>query len=397
MESGLAKRKSSLSLAFGFSEVGMVEALAPARILILNDGKLNWEGMEDWKMDGAMADSIIGEFQKHGTDLPIDYEHASAENPGEKGIKAVAAGWIKKLSWVPGEGLYGDVEWTDIGKMEVETKQYKYISPVIVFDKKTKAIEKLHSVALTNKPRTINQRELLAASLGVSLASGAKDKVMDLKALKAQLAALGVKLDDDATDEAVLAAATEHLGKLKTAQDAATATEAVAASVRVKLGLAKDADVTAISGKLDELKTNTVDASEYAAVKARLESIELTAKARESQECIAWAIEHAKLNPNNEKQMAYAREHAKRDPSDFKKWAEAAPELYPVGRVVKPGDKGDVPPAGTREGIIAASQKEYAENKDKLDGIEVGAFVNQELCTAGLKMLTADERKALKA
>jgi phage I-like protein len=340
-----------------------------------------------------MATVVIENFQKHGADIPIDYEHTSALDPGEKGIKAIAAGWIKKLSWVPNEGLYGDVEWTTQGKIEVESKQYKYISPVIIHDKKTHAIEKLHSVALTNKPRTINQRELLAASLGVSLDSGEKEKVMDLKALKAQLIAAGVKLADDATDEVILAAATEHIGKLKSVSESAATTEAVAASVRVKLGLAKDADGVAIAAKLDSLRADTVPASEYKAVADRLEKIEQTAKARESQELVATAIETAKLNPNNSEQMAWAREYASTDTIGFKKWSDAAPALYPVGRVVTPSKKLDGGNGG-RESVIAMACSEYDDSPQSLKALTGReAFVNDALIEGKFSPLTKGELK----
>lgn len=389
----MAKRKSTMALGFGFEEVGLVEANAPTRIHLLNDGPIMWSGMEDWLMTAEMATVVIENFQKHGADIPIDYEHTSALDPGEKGIKAIAAGWIKKLSWVPNEGLYGDVEWTSQGKMEVESKQYKYISPVIIHDKKTHAIEKLHSVALTNKPRTINQRELLAASLGVSLDSGDKEKTMDLKALKAQLIAAGVTLADDATDEVILAAAAEQIGRLKTVTEASATTEAVAASVRVKLGLAKDADGVAIAAKLSELSTGRVDASEYNAVKARLETVEANIKTRESQELIATAIETAKLNPNNEKQMAYAREHAKRDPADFAKWMEAAPELYKPGVITKPSAKLDGG-GGGRETVIAAAKEEHSTEKFAKT-FDRRAWIDNDLRKAGHALLTDDEAKGL--
>lgn len=217
---------------------------------------------------------------------------------------------------------------------------------------------------------------------------------MDLKALRAALIAAGVKLADDAADDAVLSAACEKIGLLMTV---ASTTEAVAASVRTKLGLSSDADGTMIAAKISELSTGKVDASEYAAVKARLETVELGLKTRESQELIATAIETAKLNPNNEKQMAYAREHAKRDAVDFKNWMEAAPELYSPGRIVTPSKKLDGVKSDSREGMIAASMAEYAENKDRLRGTEAWAFVNQELFTAGMAKLSADERKSLKA
>lgn len=382
-------RTSIKSACDGFSEIMLADKQAPSRILLLNDGPIGWEGMEDWIMDSAMAEVVIKAFQEHGTQLVFDYEHSSAEDPGAKGIKAIAAGWITKLSWVPAEGLYADVEWTDQAKMEIESRQYKYHSPVIIHDKKTRAIEKLHSVALTNKPRTKNQRELLAASL--SFSSG--ENVMDLKALRAVLAAAGVKLADDAADDAVLTAASEFIAASQAAKSAADVAVAVAASVKTKLGLSADATKEMVSAKLDEMSTGKVDASEYAAVKARLETVEATIKTRESQELIAKAIETAKLNPNNEKQMAYARDHAKRDPADFQKWMEAAPELYKPGIITKASTTLDKADGSDRVSIIAKAADEWQSSSHLKSLTGKDAFVNDALRSAGQMTLAAGELK----
>ena len=118
----------------------------PARILILKEGDIGWENFDGYSLTADMAQAIIADYKQRGTQLPIDYEHASALDPGEEGIKAIAAGWITDLSWVEGQGLFASVEWTEQAKGEILSGQYKYYSPVIISDKETKAIKRLYSV-----------------------------------------------------------------------------------------------------------------------------------------------------------------------------------------------------------------------------------------------------------
>jgi len=93
---------------------------------------------------------IIDSFESGGMDLPIDIEH-STEIQARKGEPAPAVGWIKKLM-SQGGTIWGKVEWNNIGKQLVGTRQYRYLSPVILYEKGSRVIASLSSAALTNTP-----------------------------------------------------------------------------------------------------------------------------------------------------------------------------------------------------------------------------------------------------
>ena len=77
----------------------------------------------------------------------VDAEHSS-----EKGGTTEAKGWLSKLNFVPGKGLFGSIKWTDIGRKLVENRVFRWLSPSWLIDKTTKEPIAMTSVALTNKP-----------------------------------------------------------------------------------------------------------------------------------------------------------------------------------------------------------------------------------------------------
>lgn len=83
--------------------------------------------------------------------IVIDYEHQTLY-----GTEAPAAGWIHKLD-IEGDKLMAYLQWTEKATEYIKKGEYKYVSPVYVFDtydKETNAYSgiTLHSVALTNTP-----------------------------------------------------------------------------------------------------------------------------------------------------------------------------------------------------------------------------------------------------
>jgi hypothetical protein len=107
-------------------------------------------------MDAQAAAEIIAAFAATKVDLPIDAEHATlggtyASPSGD----APARGWIKSLYAIEGQGLFANVQWTELGAEYVRTKQYRYLSPVLLINKKSRRALVLHSVALTNKPAIV--------------------------------------------------------------------------------------------------------------------------------------------------------------------------------------------------------------------------------------------------
>ena len=82
----------------------------------------------------------------------IDEVLVDAEHQSEKGGTTEAKGWLSKLNFVPGKGLFGSIKWTDIGRKLVENRVFRWLSPSWLIDKVTREPVAMTSVALTNKP-----------------------------------------------------------------------------------------------------------------------------------------------------------------------------------------------------------------------------------------------------
>lgn len=98
-----------------------------------------------WRMPDAKA--VASRFKLA---LPVDVNHAS-ELSAPKGGQSPAYGWIEALEVRDG-AVWGRVEWTPAGRNAVDAREYRYLSPVFTFDPKTRAIQRLTSVALVNEP-----------------------------------------------------------------------------------------------------------------------------------------------------------------------------------------------------------------------------------------------------
>jgi len=165
------------------------------------------------------ADAIIAEFTERARDLVIDYEHQTLA-----GSEAPAAGWINELVKTP-DGLEAGIKyWTDHAKARLESGEYRYFSPVLIFGSGGPAA--LHSVALTNHPALHGVPALVAndfnPAAGMSpVAQTRKDSTMNQteQALRKLLGESTLALSDD-TDTVVagkLLALAEELPGLRAA------------------------------------------------------------------------------------------------------------------------------------------------------------------------------------
>lgn len=362
---------------------------APSRFLLLKDGDLDIMGL-DLHLDSAAATRIIDEFQEHGVDLVIDFEHASRDVDFKIRDKAPAAGWIKKLEYVPGEGLFAaNVEWTEEGKRLVEAKEIKYVSPVIGSLKTTGELTRLHSVAICNRPRTREMPELLAAKydnnnenlwiLGgnnmptdTSKADQKLDAAQDeppvepgltLTADQKMMARLSdlLGLPDEAGLLDILTAA---VAKLSTGDgdegeppaETPASEGAVLTKVRSYLG---------IEGKnLAEMKTHvaslTVKASMYDKLSKQVEELTTERDTKRVNALIETQVDAGKINPNDEKVFAAARSLAGSDPEQFNVIYGSMPAIVEPGSVTKNG-----PAAKTeRQRLITAASKDFDKERE---------------------------------
>ena len=115
-----------------------------------------------WFIDAALAAQIIAEFEARANRAVVDYEHQTLL-AAQNGQPAPAAGWFGKLEWRE-SGLYDvDVEWTERATQMIEGGEYKYISPVFAYDRKTGKVKRLLHAALTNNP-ALDGMDAVAAS-----------------------------------------------------------------------------------------------------------------------------------------------------------------------------------------------------------------------------------------
>lgn len=94
---------------------------------------------------------LLAVFAADGRDIPLDWEHAT-ELKAPQGEPAPAAAWIKQLEVRDEGAVWGRIEWTEKGRASVAVKEYRYISPVFVFEVESRRIRQITSAGLTNRP-----------------------------------------------------------------------------------------------------------------------------------------------------------------------------------------------------------------------------------------------------
>lgn len=137
------------------------QGAAPEWLRVLPLGKVELrDSRAPFEVTLAALAAIVENFRAGGVDLVVDYEHQSLS-----GGKAPAAGWIKDLEGRP-DGLYARIKWTAAALKFIHEGEYRYYSPVISLDPKTRQPSKLMHLGLTNVPAIKNLPPLLAAKYG---------------------------------------------------------------------------------------------------------------------------------------------------------------------------------------------------------------------------------------
>lgn len=145
-----------------------------------------------WRMTNPAA--VVAAFDP-AKEPQVDIEHSSQLlAPG--GHPAPAVGWIKELE-ARVDGIWGRVEWTEAGAAAVNSRSYRYLSPVFAFDPATREVLRIVSVGLTNSPNlelaAMNSAEhkeivpvdpAILEALGLKPTSDAAAAVLAINALK---------------------------------------------------------------------------------------------------------------------------------------------------------------------------------------------------------------------
>lgn len=122
-----------------------VELIPPGETVTGVDGR-------SWLNDQPQR--IIDHFARlkgHNRELPIDYEHSS-EHKAPQGDPAPAAAWGTELAIRDQGAIWAKVQWTPKGQEAVANREYRYLSPVLIYETQTRRIVGISSVGLTNQP-----------------------------------------------------------------------------------------------------------------------------------------------------------------------------------------------------------------------------------------------------
>jgi phage I-like protein len=303
----------SLFLALNFSENEI-----PTRIMLVPADKTvkGLDGREWTNPDPKMA---ALNSNKRLPALPVDENH-STDLSAPKGGASPAFGWMKNLCADESGAIWADVEWNGRGRDALEKKEYKYISPVFLFNEK-KEINCLLRAALTNSPN-LNLPALNSERL--------ENKSMEVSMNRALLAALG--LPETAT-EAEAMAAIKALNAAKAAPaDPQTDKSAV--------------DLTAYAPRAD------LNAMETRAVAAEKQLADLNAAQlkKDAETAVDEAVKNRKIAPASKAEYL-ALCSTKEGLESFKKIAAASPAI--VG--TEPQTPEGTPP--NKEGVALNAEE----------------------------------------
>lgn len=104
-----------------------------------------------WEVKNPTA--LLKRIFAHKTDILVDYEHRTLLST-EDGLANPAAGWIKPadIEWAANGLFTRAVQWTPKAQGYIDTKEYRYLSPVFSYNKTTGEVLDLLHIALTNNP-----------------------------------------------------------------------------------------------------------------------------------------------------------------------------------------------------------------------------------------------------
>lgn len=189
----LPERTTSTALCFelGADVPEWVEVLPPGPQVVGRDGR-TWT----YEPQQVMASTLA-----HGADLPFDYWHAT-ELKAPQGDEAPAAGWARGYRLNERGAMEAQVEWTDRARNAIAAREYRYISPVFLYDSAGRIV-RFSSFGLVNKPN------LAIKALNAEQLHNPEDPTPEVSdmALAAILAALG--LPETATEQQAVASINE--------------------------------------------------------------------------------------------------------------------------------------------------------------------------------------------
>ena len=213
------------------------------------------------ELDEESLKKLADKLNASGREILVDRDHASSKPGLDRDTSA--QGWASEFEVREGQGLFGKVKWSDIGKKLVENRVFRWLSPVFKLGSDKKPVD-MQAIALTNTPSQILLKPVLNQAAGeesIENKEMVEGKEMDIEEIKKivfdVLKEAGLATDGKAAvvEEIKREIAEEKLDKL---EDEA---EMKAAEALVESATAKEEEVkNEACGKVkDEVKNEVCD------------------------------------------------------------------------------------------------------------------------------------------
>ncbi|CAI2519925.1 Mu-like prophage I protein [Serratia ficaria] len=347
------------SLAFALNQSGNTIQLFPAGEFRANDGRP--AECANWVLNESLARQVIAHLSSRQNKIVIDYEHQTLRTESN-GQPAPAAGWWKGSDtvWTDAGMFAQNIEWTAAARKMIADGEYRYISPVFAYDKKTGAVLQVLNAALTNNPALdgMNQVVLAAASRLIVQAStqNSPEKTMNEELLKLLRKLLG--LADDASEADVLAALQQAAGAMPKENDGDTAAASLNKLLEMFTALTakskeKDDKIAALTVSVTAAsKDKGVDPTKYVPIAVvtdlttQLAALTARVDGGDLDGLITAALSSGKLLPTME---TWARDMGKKDIAALRGYLDAAAPIAALTTL----QNGGKPPTGDTHGLTA--------------------------------------------
>jgi len=311
-----------------------------------------------WRMDADIAAALIAQVSARETPLFIDYEHHTL-TAKDNGHKAIAAGWVESLTYVPGRGLFAQVDWTEAASQHIKAREYRFISPLFGFDLKTGAVRFLINAALTNNP-ALDGTAAVAAALETTRMEDPMSKKEGQTALSEDLAERlrwMLNLPVTATAQEIIA----ELDKVKAqlgGEGAADTGVSILAIIKDK-----DAQIAALAAKAGQpdparfvpVEGVTALTEENTALKARVAELEQATGTAALSAQIDAALKDGRVVKGLE---GWLRDLAKANPEQAKAYLDKAAPIAALSGMQTSAAGATPTPQGAGSGVAALTAEE---------------------------------------
>lgn len=130
------------------------------------------------ELDEESLKKLADKLNASGREILVDRDHASSKPGLDRDTSA--QGWASDFEVREGQGLFGKVKWSDIGKKLVENRVFRWLSPVFKLGSDKKPVD-MQAIALTNTPSQILLKPVLNQAADAETVEEFEEKQEEVK------------------------------------------------------------------------------------------------------------------------------------------------------------------------------------------------------------------------